>query len=87
VITRTSSIDIEGSKDKIKDKFKMSEIGLLSNYLGIEVQQRDGDICLSQWTYAIKALERARPDKCNSCNIYIDGTSPSTEEKLWWRDR
>jgi hypothetical protein len=65
VITRASLVDVDAFKAMIKDKFKMSDMGLLSNYLDIEVQQLDGEICLSQSAYAIKALEYAGPNKCN----------------------
>ena len=37
----------------------MSDIGLLTYYLGIEVSQGEGGITLCQSTYASKLLERS----------------------------
>jgi hypothetical protein len=39
--------------------FEMSDLGLLSYYLGIEVHQLQGEITLTQAAYARKILERA----------------------------
>jgi hypothetical protein len=38
VINRASSINIDAFKAKMKDKFKMSDMRLVTKYLGIEVQ-------------------------------------------------
>jgi hypothetical protein len=38
-------------------KFNMSDLGLLSYYLGIEVKQEARGITLSQGAYAVKILE------------------------------
>ena len=45
--------------------FDMSDLGLLSYYLGIEVKQREGMITLCQSTYAEKVLEQAGMKDCN----------------------
>jgi hypothetical protein len=49
--------------------FKMSDLRLLSYYLGIEVKQGDEGISLSQGNYAKKILEKAGMDGCKSCVV------------------
>jgi hypothetical protein len=45
----------------------MSDLGALSYYLGIEVQQKDGLITLNQATYAKKLLQKAGMGDANPC--------------------
>jgi hypothetical protein len=44
----------------------MSDLGLLSFYLGIEVKQGNNNITLGQAAYAKKLLEKTRMERCNS---------------------
>jgi len=48
--------------------FRMSDMGLLTYYLGIEVKQGEG-ITLSQGSYAGKILEKAGMVECNACDV------------------
>ena len=50
----------------------MSDLGLLCFYLGIEVQQGEHGISLSQAGYARKILERAGMDSCNPCHTPME---------------
>ena len=50
----------------------MSDLGLLSYYLGIEVKQGGGTITLSQSAYAHKILETANMKNCNSCDTPME---------------
>ena len=43
----------------------MSDLGLLSYYLGIEVKQRPGDITICQRAYASKIVEQCGMTGCN----------------------
>ncbi|XP_014661138.1 uncharacterized protein LOC106804480 [Setaria italica] len=49
--------------------FKMSDLGLLSYCLGIEVKQGVEGITLSQGSYARKILEKAGMEECNPCEV------------------
>jgi hypothetical protein len=51
----------------MKKKFNMSDLGLLSYYLCIEVKQGGDGITLSQSSYALKILENAGMMNCNPC--------------------
>jgi len=59
VITGSSSDDIKRFKKEMAAAFKMSDLGLLHYYLGIEVKQGASGISLSQGAYAAKILERS----------------------------
>uniref|UniRef100_A0ACD5WYF1 Uncharacterized protein n=1 Tax=Avena sativa TaxID=4498 RepID=A0ACD5WYF1_AVESA len=69
VITGTHCEDIKAFKAQMHELFRMSDLGLLSYYLGIEVHQEDGKISLCQRNYAEKILESAGLSNCNSCQI------------------
>jgi hypothetical protein len=49
----------------MKATFQMSDLGLLSFYLGIEVHQSDSGIMLRQTTYAKRFVELAGLTDCN----------------------
>src|SRR6185503_18414208 len=51
-------------KCEMAARFKMSDLGALSYYLGIEVKQRRDSIALGQRAYALKLLEQAGMTRC-----------------------
>jgi hypothetical protein len=67
IITGAGINSILEFKQQIADVFKMSDLGLLSYYLGIEVKQSETRIALSQGNYARKILEKRRLQGCNPC--------------------
>jgi hypothetical protein len=67
VITGSNCDDIKSFKEEMATAFKMSDLGLLHYYLGIEVKQRVRGISLSQGTYAMKLLEMCGLARCNPC--------------------
>ena len=50
----------------------MSDLGLLSYYLGIEVHQMSDGISLCQETYAKKILEKCGMSDCNSTQVPME---------------
>ncbi|WVZ61915.1 hypothetical protein U9M48_011722 [Paspalum notatum var. saurae] len=72
VITGTSSSSIQKFKAEMTKVFKMSDLGLLSYYLGIEVRQEEVGISLCQGSYAGKILEKCGLEDCNSCKVPMD---------------
>ena len=58
VITGTHSSKIEAFKLQMAEVFKMSDLGMLTYYLGIEVKQDEKGITLSPGSYAQKILEK-----------------------------
>jgi hypothetical protein len=87
IITGESVSDLGKFKEEMKRIFRMSDLGALSYYLGIEVRQGSHGIELSQSAYAMKLLERADLQNCNSCATLMeaklklsrDSKSPSVD--------
>jgi hypothetical protein len=59
VITGTNRQGIQKFKKEMEKLFKMSDLGMLHYYLGIEVKQQSVGFILSQASYAKKILEKA----------------------------
>lgn len=72
IITGTDVQFISEFKHQMQQLFKMSDLGHLSYYLGIEVTQSDGQITLCQRRYAEKILETAGMSNCNSCRVPME---------------
>ncbi|KAG8095052.1 hypothetical protein GUJ93_ZPchr0012g22231 [Zizania palustris] len=79
ILTRADQEEIESFKDEMKHSFKMSDLGQLSYYLGIEVKQLHRKIIMSQAAYATKLLNRAGMDGCNSVWMAV------TQCKCQWK--
>jgi hypothetical protein len=71
VITGNKSEILKFKKEMAK-MFKMSDVGLLHYYLGIEVKQPSGGFFLSQESYVKKILEKAGLGECNTCRIPLE---------------
>jgi hypothetical protein len=65
LIARPMEDDITEFKQEMKEQFRMSDLGLLTYYLGIEVCQDSSGITLCQARYARKLLERTGMLDCN----------------------
>ena len=64
--------DIQQFKSEMKTKFSVSDLDLLSYYMGIEVKQEGNGITLSQSAYANKILEFAGMMNCNASASPMD---------------
>ncbi|KAK3033406.1 hypothetical protein RJ639_032379 [Escallonia herrerae] len=53
-------------------EFEMTDIGLISYYLGIEVKQRDDGIFISQEAYAKEVLKKFNMKNYNPISIPIE---------------
>jgi hypothetical protein len=58
VITGTSRSDIQKFKKEMTDMFKMSDLGLLHYYMGIELHQLSSDLVLSQENYERRSFKK-----------------------------
>jgi hypothetical protein len=65
VITGTKDAEVAVFKEEMKATFQMSDLGLLSFYLRIEVHQGDSEIMLWQTAYAKHVVELAGLTDCN----------------------
>jgi len=59
IITGANLADIDAFKEEMRRLFRMSDLGLLSYYLGIKVKQGWNTITLGQAAYVKKLLEKA----------------------------
>ncbi|KAI3818794.1 hypothetical protein L1987_12612 [Smallanthus sonchifolius] len=66
IVTGSSEERIHEFKKKMKSVFDMSDMGKLSYYLGIEVEQTRMGISMKQEAYAEKILKMAGMSKCNA---------------------
>ncbi|WVZ82883.1 hypothetical protein U9M48_030091 [Paspalum notatum var. saurae] len=83
LITGEQPTEIEAFKVEMKKLFKMSDLGPLSYYLGIEVKQGRRGIELRQSAYAIKLLDKASMGRCNAPKLSKNGTSPAVDVTLY----
>ena len=72
VITGGNPQDISAFKEEMKATFKMSDLGLLHYYLGLEVAQTETGITVSQSAYAAKILENAGMARCNPSQVPME---------------
>jgi hypothetical protein len=72
VIIGSDYDDIKLFKEEMVVVFKMSDLGLLYYYLGIEVKQSKSKILLSQGAYAVKLLERCGLARRNPCQTPME---------------
>lgn len=57
IIVSSIPQEIQKFKEEMKKLFEMSDLGLLSYYLGLEVHQSTEGITIGQSAYALKILE------------------------------
>ena len=72
IITGTENHQIEDFKAQMKNKFEMSNLGLLTSYLGIEVTQESGKIPLSQRSYVLRILEQSGMSEYNTTHTPLE---------------
>ncbi|KAG6514647.1 hypothetical protein ZIOFF_025016 [Zingiber officinale] len=66
IVTGRSTEGINKFKQQMMIEFEMSDLGLLSYYLGIEVEQQKSRILLRQSAYAKKILSQFQMADCNA---------------------
>jgi hypothetical protein len=72
VITGLDCDDIKLFKEEMAVVLKMSDLGLLHYYLGIEVKQSACEVSLSQGVYTMKLIERCGLARCNLCQTPME---------------
>jgi hypothetical protein len=72
IITGPSNVNIAAFKEDMKRSFSMSDLGLLSYYLGIHVDQKQGVTTICQSSYTLKILEQGGMQNCNSCHVPME---------------
>ncbi|KAL0403441.1 UNVERIFIED_CONTAM: Retrovirus-related Pol polyprotein from transposon RE1 [Sesamum radiatum] len=62
----------ENFKKVMAQEFEMSDMGLMSYYLGLEVKQRSDGIFISQEAYARETLKKFKMKECNHVTTPIE---------------
>jgi hypothetical protein len=91
IITGKNKKEILKFKLEMTKLFRMSDLGLLHYYLGIEVSWKSDGIALNPASYAKKILDRAGMVGCNPCKIPMepkiklskDSTSPLVDATFY----
>jgi len=81
IVTGSEPADIENFKSLMTKEFEMSDLGLLSYYLGIEVDQQSDDMMVKQSGYARKVLSQFGMMDCNLAKIPMDLGTKLHEDK------
>ncbi|KAK2975344.1 hypothetical protein RJ640_009698 [Escallonia rubra] len=63
---------LDDFKKEMAKEFEMTDIGMMSYYLGIEVKRRDDGIFILQEAYAKEVLKRFNMENCNPISIPIE---------------
>jgi len=86
IVTGARAKDINSFKLEMAARFRMSDLGVLSYYLGIEVNQGKEALMLGQSAYASKLLEQSGMAECKPCVTLMEErlklTKASTMEKV-----
>ncbi|KAL8096081.1 hypothetical protein AgCh_037150 [Apium graveolens] len=77
----TSTACIRMFKNQMSVEFDMSDLGKLTHYLGIEVDQRKGYTQLKQTGYAKRLLERAGHADCNPAKFPMEPRQQNGKDK------
>ncbi|KAI3498732.1 hypothetical protein L1887_09191 [Cichorium endivia] len=81
IVTGTSEQEVEFFKKQMKQDFDMSDLGELSFYLGIEVQQSKDKFTISQGGYAKRILQVAGMEDCNPAKYPMEPKMPLTKDE------
>ena len=72
IVTSACTEDINSFKRKMAARFRMSDLGALSYYLGIEARQGKEELMLGQSAYASKLLKQSSMAECKPCVTPIE---------------
>ena len=75
IVIGSRTEDVKNFKEQMKEAFEMSDLGSLSMYLGIEIDQRPECIYLSQKGYAHYMLEKRGLLNCHSSQTSLEARS------------
>jgi hypothetical protein len=81
IVTGSEKKEIEAFKKQMTEEFEMSDLGMLSFYLGIEVDQQKDFLTLKQSGYAKKVLSRFGMEDCNPTKVPMDPGTKLHEDK------
>jgi hypothetical protein len=81
IITGGNPESIKLFKQQMMSEFEMTDLGLLSYYLGIEVDKKEDHITVKQSAYARKVLGQFGMAECNSSKYPMEPRNKLNEDK------
>lgn len=81
IVTRGSQREVNNFKQQMNQEFEMSDFGMLSYYLGIEVAQSENGISLKQTGYAKGLLGKFGMEECNGAETPMEYKMELTKDK------
>ena len=72
IVTGEDPVAIKNFKKQMMGEFEMSDLGFLTYYLGIEVEQQKAGITIKQSAYAKKVLDQFGMASCNPVKIPME---------------
>jgi Reverse transcriptase (RNA-dependent DNA polymerase) len=72
IFTRNNRDMIEKFKLEMTKEFEMTDLGLMSYFLELEVRQENSEIFVSQEAYAKEILKKFKMDECNPVNTPVE---------------
>ncbi|KAF0920717.1 hypothetical protein E2562_036418 [Oryza meyeriana var. granulata] len=80
IITGANMLEVDKFKKQMQKLFSMSDLGLLSYYLGMEVCQTKEFVTVCQAAYAEKIGSRAGMEGCNATHVPMESRLKLTKE-------
>lgn len=81
LLTGEDEIEMKNFRDEMKQHFEMTDLGVMSYFLGMEIHQTDHGIFISQKKYAEEILRKFKMENCKPTE-----TSLGVNEKLSKKD-
>jgi Reverse transcriptase (RNA-dependent DNA polymerase) len=72
IFTRNNRDMIEKFKLEMTKEFEMTDLGLMSYFLGLEVRQENSKTFVSQEAYAKEILKKFKMNECNPVNTLVE---------------
>jgi hypothetical protein len=77
----TGNMMLNAFRSAMKNEFEMTDLGLMTYFLGIEVEQFDHGIFISQKKYVVEVFKKFKMEKCKPADTPIAlGTKLSKED-------
>lgn len=87
IFTENDPKMIENFKLAMTSEFDMTNLGLMSYFLGLEVKQHEDGIFLSQKHYAKEILKKFKMEDCNPCGTPMEcGAKLSMHDEVETKD-
>ena len=85
IISSTDNECLKKTKEDLKKKFRMKDLGILNNFLGIEFKVKEDEIEMKQTKYLKKILERFDMENCKTrstpCEQKLEFTEATDERR------